>query len=143
MSYIDELEEVEVVVSDWAVNIVNLAITALSPNGRPYGHVEQSDQEMLNEYFGLRGDPEAWAKYLGDLILQSNQRLQDAGLNPEQIKACHVEDTVQKFALQYSYDMEQLLEKENGEVSGTGRKVEASSSEVLPAGAGGQSSPRY
>ena len=143
MSYIDELEEIEEVVAKWAVDTINMAVATISPNGRPFGYVEQTDEEQLDEYFALRGDPEAWAKYIGDLILQSNQKLADAGLSPEQIKAVHVEDTVQKATAMYSYNMEQLLEKNRGKVSGTGREVETSSREVLPARAGGQSSPRY
>jgi hypothetical protein len=142
-TYMSDLESVIDVVADWMVKTVNLVTETLMPDDRPFGHVEQSPQEQLDEYFKFRGNQEAWAVYIGDLINQSNKKLQDSGLNPEQIQAVHVEDIIQKTALMYSYEMEELLRKSNGDVSPASGEVPASSRTVLPAGAGGQSPLRY
>ena len=109
MSFISEIETVVEEVADWGADLVERAVNALAPDGRPFGYVELDDQEQILAYMDMRGNPEAWAKYIGDLAGQLMMKLQEAAVPPDEIKAIHPIDIAIKFAIQYSYDMEALI----------------------------------
>lgn len=114
MSYISELEILEEKVSDWAVDLIMDIYNLLCPDGRPYNWVEQDMDEQLNEYQLVRGDPQAWAKKILDDATAISQKLLDSGLRDDQIVSVHPFDIAQKFALEYSINMEKEIAKRAG-----------------------------
>lgn len=114
MSYISELEALEERVSDWAVDLIMNIYNLLCPDGRPYHWVEQDMDEQLNEYQLVRGDPQAWAKKILDDAAAISQKLLDSGLRDDQIVFVHPFDIAQKFALEYSINMEKEIAKRAG-----------------------------
>lgn len=118
MSYIiKDLEEIVDVVADWAVETVLEVTRALSPDGRPFGYVAQTDEEQLNDYFLLKGNPEAWATRIGEIAGDITKKLTDAQISPDEIMSVHPMDIAQKYLISYSCEMEAKLEKNSGSIS--------------------------
>lgn len=109
MTYIDQLEKVAEEVSDWAVGVIERVYETLAPDSRGWEETLQSEEEQINDYIMLRGNPEAWGQYLFSLVQDIQQKLYDAGLKPDDIVSVHPWDIAQKFALDYSARMEDLL----------------------------------
>lgn len=115
MSYIiKDLEDAVEIVSDWAVGVVQEVTKVLSPDGRPFGYTEQSDQEQITEYLMLKGDPEAWATRIGEVAGDITKKLTDAQVSPDEIASVHPMDIAQKYLISYSADMETMMEKNSG-----------------------------
>lgn len=135
MSYIiKDLEEAVDVVSDWAVKVILEVTNVLSPDGRPFGYVEQSDEEQLNDYFLLKGNPEAWATKIGEIAGDISKKLSDSQVPEDDILSIHPIDIAQKWAISYSVEMESKLEKNSGNVPASSRTLAPDSSQVLPSG---------
>lgn len=138
MSYIiKDLEEAVDVVSDWAVKVILEVTNVLSPDGRPFGYVEQTDEEQLNDYFLLRGNSQAWAEKIGGIAGDITKKLTDSQVPEDDILSIHPMDIAQKWAINYSTEMEAKLEKNSGNVSPIGRTLASNSSQVLSPGVGG------
>lgn len=114
MTYVDQLERVTDEVSDWAVGIIQRVYETLAPDNRGWDEVLQSEEDQLNDYIMLRGNPEAWGQYLYELAEDISTKLMDAGLPSDDIASVHPWDLAQKFALDYSVRMEKLLDKKVG-----------------------------
>lgn len=112
MSYlIKDLEETVDVVADWAYLTIQKIVEVLSPDGRPFGYTELTDEEQLNEYYVYRGDAELWQSKLAETVDDIVKRLSESQLTPEQISSVHPMDIAQKYLIDYSAEMEILLEK--------------------------------
>lgn len=121
MSYIiKDLEDIVEAVSDWAVTTVQEVTRALSPDGRPFGYVEMTEEEQLNEYFQFKGNPEAWATRIGEIAGDITKKLTEAQVSPDEIMSVHPMDIAQKYLISYSCDMEAILEKNSGNLSSVG-----------------------
>jgi hypothetical protein len=115
MSFISQVEASVEEVAEWGATLIDRAVTALSPpDGRPFLYAEQSELESIIEYMDLRGEPELWAKWIGDTAGEIMKKLQDAAVPPDEIMAVHPVDIAIKMAIEYSYDMEQLIKKKAG-----------------------------
>lgn len=110
-SAVEDWEEVVEVVANWGVESILATVKALSPDGRGFGQELATEEEQLREYFGLQGNPEAWAIWIGDKAGELISKLQESGLNPDQIASVHPVDIVTKYAIKYSADMEDILMK--------------------------------
>lgn len=109
MTYIDQLERIVDIVSDWAVQTVIDVTQSISPDGRGLFMVPQSDEEMLQDYLVLRGQPMAWGTYIMDAAQSIEQKLLDSGLPQDEIANVHPFDIAQKYAIMYSAEMEEKL----------------------------------
>ena len=110
-SYIDKLEQAEIMVADWAVKVISRIRDILTPNGRPYGYTEQTMDERLIEYISLRGNPEAWGEYILANAQAIGKKLIDNGLDQETMLSVHPWDIAAKYAAEYSIEMETELRK--------------------------------
>lgn len=110
-TYIDWLEELIEIVSDNAVATITDVLAVVAPDGRGLFMDAQTDEDQLEVYMGLRGDPLAWGQYIMDGAMEMEQKLLEAGVPPDEISAVHPFDVVQKFAIQYSAEMEGKLAK--------------------------------
>ena len=106
MSFIEDLEEIEKELVDWAYDTINEIVDVLSEGGRPFGQKPQTTIEQLEEYETLQAKPEAWAKWITDQTTFFIQKLKDSGLDDKQIASVHPWDVIIRMAVQYSYDME-------------------------------------
>lgn len=111
MTYIDQLEKIIEVVSDWAVETVIQVTDVIAPDGRGLFKEPQTDEEMIADYLQLRGDSLAWGTYIMDAAQAIEQKLLESGLPPDEVVAVHPFDIAQKYALMYSADMEERLSK--------------------------------
>lgn len=114
MTFISELEEITEEVSDWAVDIIQDVVKALMPDGKPWGYVALSDEDQIQNYLALRGQPEAWIRFIGEQAAEITNKLTDAGLPPDKIAEAHPFDIASKFAIAYSSEMERELRKRSG-----------------------------
>ena len=98
-------------VADWAVAAINRIVEILTPNGRPYGHMEQTMSERLIEYMALRGNEQAWGQYILDSAQNIAQKLIDSGLDQATMLSVHPWDIAAKYAAEYSIEMEDELRR--------------------------------
>ena len=113
MTYIDSLEEVAEIVSEWAAKIIDITIDNLAPDGRPFGMQPLSEDEQIAQYMELRGNPEAWSTWITDRVKSITDRLTSQGIAEEQISEVQPFDIVESFAIDYSARMERLIGKNN------------------------------
>lgn len=109
-SYVTDLEEITELVSDWAVKLIEEITEALLENGRPFDTVELTNEEKLQEYLKYRGNPEAWAQYVNSMAEKIFNTLQENGVSVDAIASVHPVDIALRFAYQYSYEMERLID---------------------------------
>lgn len=117
MSFIAQVEASIEEVADWGANLIDRAIKALSPDGRPFLYSEQSEGEQIVEYMALRGNPEAWAKWIGDTAGEIFMKLQESAVPPDEIMAVHPVDIAMKMAIEHSYTMETMMAKKAGKLN--------------------------
>ena len=110
-TFVDDLERIVGLVSDWAVDTVNMVVEELSPDGRPFGMRQLTDHERLTEHVELRGNPEAWENWINERVLQIIQTLEGSGIAPDRIAAIQPYDIMAAHAIDYSREMEQLISK--------------------------------
>lgn len=113
MTYIDSLEEVADIVSEWAANIVDATIDSLAPDGRPFGMQELTETEQIAQYMNLRGNSDAWSTWITDRVKSITDRLTSQGIDEQQISEVQPFDIVESFAIDYSARMEKLIGKNN------------------------------
>ena len=117
MTYmIKELEDTIDIVSDWAVEAVQVVLKVISPDGRPFGYEEETDEDQIIQYLQYKSSPESWAERVGELTGELMQKLRDNGLSEDQIISIHPIDIVQKYLIAYSVEMEEKMEKNSAEV---------------------------
>ena len=109
MTYVEDLERVVVEVSDWALEHVELVVSTLSPDGRPFGMEERSLEEQAGEYMNLEGNPAAWAQWITDKAQMIITRLEGIGIGPLDIQAIQPFRIATMMAMDYSQRMEVFL----------------------------------
>ena len=108
-------------VSQWAARLVEQAVEALMPNGVPFGMEKLSEDEELLAYVeGLRGNVEAWDKWIVEKVDRITKLLTDAQIPEDDIMSVHPYGVAQAFALSYSYQQERVLMRKLEEL-GVGR----------------------
>ena len=115
-SYISNLETVVEEVSDWAVDLVDHVIDALSPNGRPFAMELLSDEEKLGRYMQIRGNFDAWQAFISKRAEEIAFQLADAGVSQEDIAAIKPLDLAIAYCIDYSADMEKLVTERYGDI---------------------------
>jgi len=134
MSYITDMEEVIDEVADWAVSLIQETISALMPDGKPFLMELKTEDDQIEEYMALRGNPEAWTKFIAENTSAIILELQDSGLDADLINTVHPADIAQKFAISWSADMEKVLERNPDYAILIGsREMAPTGREVLPA----------
>lgn len=111
MSFVKTIEEVIDELSDWAVETVLSMLESIMPDGRPFFQEPKTMDEQLEEYYAVRGNPEAWAKWMAEQAVAIVMELQDSAVPPDMIMSVHPADIAQKVAIQWSADMETEIEK--------------------------------
>ena len=98
-------------VAQRAAKIVERAMDAFAPDGRPFGMEERTDDERLDNYLqqGLHDNPDAALNWIRTHVAEVQQRLQ--GMPEDVIASIHPFDLVQRAAIVYSANMEELLRK--------------------------------
>lgn len=144
MSFVTETEEVIEELAEWGFQAVLDIVKELMPDGKPFFMEPKTEEENLEEYFVVRSNSEAWAKWMAEQTAAIILELQDSGVDPDMILSVHPADIAQKMALAWSAEMEELLTKEpyNALLPASGTMAE-SGGEVLSTGTSGQSSIRY
>lgn len=113
-TYIDTLEMVIETVSDYAVSAIVDVTAALAPDGRGFGQELQSEEAQIEDYMKLRGDALAWGDFIFSTAQQIEQKLAESAVSPDLIASVHPFDIAQKYAIQYSADMERKLTRAHG-----------------------------
>ena len=111
-SFIDELESISADVSDWGVEYINVVVKALSPDGRPFGMDELTEEEQVSDYLEIRGNVDTWTQWITDRALNIVQRLTVAGISDEKIFTVKPYDIAEQMALAYSVRMEKVMTNE-------------------------------
>lgn len=106
MPFIQDLKEIEQIVTDWAYNLVTETVDALTKDAQPFALDPQTKEEKLREYLAIKGNPEKWASWLQSTTETLVKKLGESGLDERQIATTHPYDTVIRIAMKYSYDME-------------------------------------
>lgn len=108
---VEELEGVIEGVSNWAVDIIQKAVEALNPSGKPFQFEEQPIEKQIEDYILIRGNPEAWLSFIQSRSDEMVKRLEEAGVPPNEIASVHPFDIASKYAIAYSVFMEDELRK--------------------------------
>jgi|CXWK01.1.fsa_nt_gi hypothetical protein len=112
MSFVQNVEEAIEELSDWVVQTVNDIINEIMPDGRPFFQEPKTKLEQLEEYMQIRGNPEAWTKWMAEQTGVIIMELQDSAVSPDLILSVHPVDIAQKTAITWSAEMEEELLKE-------------------------------
>jgi hypothetical protein len=112
---VKDLEDAVEIVADWAVRVIQDVTKVLSPDGRPFEFVEQTDEEQLRDYYQYKGNEEAWATRIGEIAGEMVKKLQDSQVPESDITGIHPVDIAQKYLLSYSVHMEEMLRKNASE----------------------------
>lgn len=108
-TFLEDLEELEPQIVDWAYNTINQIVDILTDGGKPYGLEEQTMDERIAEYMVLRDNPDACARWLQQQLDFLIKKLSDSGLDPKQINSVHPYDVVFRLGMHYSATMEGVL----------------------------------
>ena len=108
-TFIEDQEEVVPIVRDWAVGIINDAVVSLTKDGRPFGSDIMTPEQQMEEYMKLRGNPEAYMKYIDSKARDLMNQLLKDGLDEESIASIHPYDIAIRFAIDWSSRMEKEM----------------------------------
>lgn len=110
-SFPEFTEEVEDSVLEWAVDMAESIVAALTPDGRPFGEVLKPEEQQVEEYKAIRDDPDAWAMKIRGWVAKTVQTAQAIGVQEADMASIHPYDIAQAFAYQYAEKMESLVLK--------------------------------
>lgn len=101
-----------------AVSYVDYLMEVLMPDGRPFGMNPKPVEQQLQDYIqgGYRDNPEACKMKIRELVGQVSQMLQAFGVPPEQAAQVLPYDIAESAALQWSAQMEKLLQEKTAVV---------------------------
>ena len=111
MTFVRDIEEAVEELADWTVETVNEIIGEIMADGKPFFLEPKTELEELEEYAGVRGNPEAWTKWIAEQTGAIIMELQDSAVAPDLIISVHPVDIAQKVAIDWSARMEDLLLK--------------------------------
>lgn len=109
MSYLSTLEEVEELLTDWAVEIIEEVVNTLSPDGKPFAMEEQTVEEQIDEYLLIRDDPNKMFNWMIKQYEFFAQKLSESGLDEAQVKQVHPHDVIIRLTAHYVDQMERRL----------------------------------
>ena len=112
-SFIDDIEEIIEEVSDWAKKVVDETVQLLSPDGRAFGTVHQTDEERLEEYLKIRENTSGWAAYIDSTARTIMDKLTMDNVNPDLVVSVHPYSIAVKLAYAYANEMEGIINKVN------------------------------
>lgn len=92
-------------VVDFIEQYIDDITSVIMPDGVGFGEKKQTMQERVAEYAKLRGDPEAWARWIGERAGEISARAQQM-LPPEQAASINAWDIAARLAIQYGLKME-------------------------------------
>ena len=108
-TFIDELEEVVEIVSDWAVKVVEDTVGTLSTDGRPLGFQPRTTEEQILEYNKLRCNPASWYQYIDGKAKELIDKLIQSGVPQSEIAAIQPYDIAIAYIVSWSAEMEDEL----------------------------------
>ena len=108
-TFIEDMEALVDKVSDWGVDVILDSVEQLTKDGRPFGAVAMSPEIQMEEYMKLRGNPEAFVKYIDSKARDLITQLMEDGIAEEDIASVHPYDIAINFAIEWSYDMEKKM----------------------------------
>lgn len=110
MSFINDLEDVVEIVSDWAVEKIQEVIGAITDDtGTPFGELPATPAEKLDNYLKLRGNPMAWSQYIDGKVKDMVNELVQNGVPEADIATIKPLEIVLGHVFQWSVQMEQEL----------------------------------
>ena len=121
-TFIDELEDIVEIVSDWSVEVVRDAVQKLSTDGRPFMMDKKSTRQQLDEYLMLINSPDpvaACVMYIDQMAETVAGHLLASNIPPNEIVAIHPYDIAARHLIIWSAEMETLLQKEQARVART------------------------
>ncbi len=113
-TFIDELEDIVDIVSEWCVEVINDAVDKLSTNGRPFMMSEMTPQKQLEEYMKLIDSPDpqmAFVNYIDGKARDIINRLMSSNIPENEIVAIHPYDIASRHTIIWSAEMEALRTK--------------------------------
>lgn len=113
MSFVTDMDEIVDSVSDWASELVDDIVMALSPDGKPFQERKMSKQEQVAEYLQIRGDPAQWQLWIDARAQAIVNHFMAEGLDPSTLESIHPYDIAISYAIDYSAKMENMLLREN------------------------------
>lgn len=112
MSFMNEIEEVEDEVADWAVKVIQEIVDVLRPDGRPYRMQKDSLEKQLTDYTVMvLGGPEAILAVMEEDANFIIKKLEDGGIEANLILTVHPYDLAMRLLLVHSAEMEDELRK--------------------------------
>lgn len=127
-TFVEEIEDIVDALTDWAEEQVEIIVKVLSPSGRPYDQKSKTNQERISEYMLLRSNSQSWQDWINERANQIIQSLAASAVDQTLIEGIHPYDIALRYALDYSYRMERLINryqnKQLGEVNGQEEKQE-------------------
>ena len=108
-TFIEDMEKIVESVSDWGVEVVVNAVEQLTTDGRPFGAVVMPPEVQMEEYMKMRGNPEAFAKYIDSKARDLITQLIEDGLAEEDIASVHPYNIAIQFAIDWSAQMEKKI----------------------------------
>lgn len=109
---VDQMESVIEEVSTGLAESTVAIMRALIPDGRGFGQKLQHPNDQVLYYLqNLRGNPDAWDKWIQDRVKQIEERLLAAGVPEEDVGKATPFNRVQAEALEYSSRMERMMQR--------------------------------
>jgi hypothetical protein len=111
MSFVSGIENIVDVVADWAVDAIEQVVNILAPDGRPFGYEPVDEEDQIENYLQLKGNPQAWTAFINERATKISQDLQTNGLQEDDILSVHPFDIAARYAMNYAAAMEAKLGK--------------------------------
>lgn len=93
------------------VELVELMVEAISPNGARWGLEKKTEHEQMMDYMeNLRGNVDAWLNWIRTRVLAIQDALK--GIDPQMALKAHPFHVAEAHAYAYSIKMENLWKKE-------------------------------
>lgn len=92
-------------VVDFAEQYIDEITKALAPDGVGFGMKKMTPQERVAEYMKLRGNPDAWAEWIGQRAGEIAARAEQS-LSPDRVAQVKPWDIAARLAIQYGVKME-------------------------------------
>ncbi len=108
---VDDMEQISEQVVRKLFSDYEAIMEKLMPDGRPFMQLVLEDEDKIEHYEKLRGNPEAWGEFITLQTEEIVAKLQ--GLAPDIISAVHPVDVAIRMAIDYSSRMEAILGSQN------------------------------
>lgn len=109
--FIADMEAMSKDMAVWAADYIEEVLETLMPDRRGWKEVLPTPNERLIDYLDIRGNPDAWRKWIEMKVMEVRQMLADSGLTEDIIVDLGVDDIVQPMAIAYSNAYEAMLSR--------------------------------